>query len=246
VFGARAPSQAAAARRIHERRPSNAPCGALRLIGPRAAAPIVARSLASGVKRCTIVSVPPAPRHGRIEVVHGSMFAGKTEYMIARLRQERAAGKTVVAFKHAIDDRYDADHLVTHGGDHFDAIRASDALAIPGLCGQADVVAIDEGHFFKAALVPVVEQLAARGATVIVAGITYDIWGRAFDPMPQLIEMADEEVVRQAPCRVCGSPAPYNQRNTPVNTLHMVGGLDDYEPRCAEHFTPVSIPPEPR
>ena len=174
------------------------------------------------------------------------MFAGKTEHMIMRLRQERAAGKTVVAFKHAIDDRYDPDHLVTHGGDHFDAIRASSAQSIPDLCATADVVAIDEGHFFKAALIPVVQQLADLGKTVIVAGITYDIWGRPFEPMPQLIAMADEEVVRQAPCRVCGEPSPYNQRTTPVNTLHMVGGLSDYEPRCAEHFTPASMPPEER
>lgn len=174
------------------------------------------------------------------------MFAGKTEHLIARLRQERARGRTVIAFKHAIDDRYDADHLVTHRGDHFDAIRVSDAGEIPALCQRADVVAIDEGHFFEMALIAVVRQLVDRGVTVIVAGITYDIWGRPFEPMPQLVEIADEEIVCQAPCRVCGAPAPYNQRTTAVNTLHMVGGLEDYEPRCAQHFTPMSGQPEQR
>jgi thymidine kinase len=183
---------------------------------------------------------------GRVEVIHGSMFAGKTEHLIARLRQEAARGKTIKAFKHAIDDRYDPEHLVTHRGDRFDAARVTTAAAIPELCEGADVVAIDEGHFFKLALVPVVRQLVERGLTVIVAGITHDAWGRPFEPIPQLIELASEEIVCQAPCRVCGKPSPFTQRTTPVNTLHMVGGLDDYEPRCPEHFTPLPDPPEQR
>lgn len=174
------------------------------------------------------------------------MFSGKTEHLIARLRQEQADGKTVIAFKHSIDDRYDPDHLVTHRRDHFDALRVPDAAAILERSAGADVVAIDEGHFFKMALVPVVKELAARGATVLVAGITHDCWGRDFEPIPQLVELADEEVVLQAPCRVCGEPAPFTQRITSINTLHMVGGLDDYEPRCAEHFTPLPGPPEQR
>ncbi len=172
------------------------------------------------------------------------MFAGKTEYVISRLRQEKARGRTVVAFKHSIDDRYDADHLVTHRQDRFDALRAPDAEAIRRLCGNADVVAVDEGHFFKIELVPIVKDLLAQGKLVIVAGITYDVWGRPFDPMPQLMKIADDVVVFQAPCRVCGEPAPYNQRFTPINTLHMVGGLNDYEPRCPKHFTPLPNPPE--
>jgi thymidine kinase len=96
------------------------------------------------------------------------------------------------------------------------------------------------------ALLPVVQTLLDRGVTVIVAGISHDAWGRPFEPMPQLTALADETVVQQAPCRVCGQPSPYTQRMTAVNTLHMVGGLDDYEPRCAEHFTPLSGPPEQR
>ncbi len=183
---------------------------------------------------------------GRLEVVHGSMFSGKTEHMIARLRQEQAAGRDVRAFKHAIDDRYDPDHLVTHREDHFDARRVPHAEAILEHCQGADIVAIDEGHFFKKGLIPVVQELLERGATVIVAGISHDAWGRPFEPMPQLAEMADDEVICLAPCRVCGKPAPFTQRMSAVNTLHMVGGLDDYEPRCAEHFTPLPGPPEKR
>lgn len=180
---------------------------------------------------------------GRLEVVHGSMFGGKTEHVIARLRQERALGRTVKAFKHAIDNRYDPDHLVTHREDRFDAVRVSSAESIMAYCDGVDVVAIDEGHFFKMALVSVVRTLLDRGMTVIVAGITHDAWGRPFEPLPQLAEMADEEVVRQAPCRVCGEPSPFTQRMTPVDTLYMIGGLGEYEPRCAKHFTPLPGPP---
>jgi thymidine kinase len=173
------------------------------------------------------------------------MFAGKTEYLIARLRAEQARGRRVLAFKHAIDARYDADHLVTHNGDHFDAMRVSDAGAVLKHADQADVIAIDEGHFFKLPLVPVVQKLREQGKTVLVAGITHDSWGRPFEPFPQLTALADEEVLRQAPCRVCGEPAPYTQRMTPVNTEFMVGGLGDYEPRCAAHFTALPEPPKP-
>lgn len=179
-------------------------------------------------------------------MVHGSMFGGKTEYMIARLRQAASRGRRVRAFKHCIDDRYDPDHLVTHRHDRFDAIRAGDGDAILEHSQDADFVAIDEGHFFKNELLPVVRALLDRGVSVIVAGITHDAWGRPFEPMPQLAEMADAVVLKQAPCRVCGAPSPYTQRMTQVDTLHMVGGLDDYEPRCAAHFTPLAAPPETR
>lgn len=179
-------------------------------------------------------------------MVHGSMFAGKTEYVIARLRAEQARGRVVRAFKHAIDGRYDADHLVTHPGDRFEALRVPNAAAILEHVEHVDVVAIDEGHFFKRPLVPVVQALLQRGLTVLVAGITNDSWGRPFEPMPELAAMADEEVLRQAPCRVCGQPAPYTQRITPVNTQFMVGGAGDYEPRCAAHFVAQPGPPESR
>lgn len=186
------------------------------------------------------------PRTDRLEVVHGSMFGGKTEYMILRLREELAAGRRVRAFKHAIDDRYMPDHLVTHRQDRFEAVRVPSADAIPELCPGVEVVAVDEGHFFRMPLVPVVRSLLERGVTVIVTGITHDAWGRPFEPVPQLAAMADREVICRAPCTVCGTPAPYTQRLTPIDTLHMVGGLSDYEPRCREHFAPFPGPPEER
>jgi len=171
------------------------------------------------------------------------MFAGKTEHMIARLRQRQAQGKRVTAFKHSIDDRYDPNHLVTHRRDCFDAVRITDAAAILDLCGEAELVAIDEGHFFKSPLISVVQELADRGVDVLVAGITFDAWGREFEPIPQLARLADDEVVKRAPCRVCGEPSPFSQRITRIDDVHMVGGLDDYEPRCGAHFTPLPGPP---
>jgi thymidine kinase len=171
------------------------------------------------------------------------MFAGKTEHLIARLRAEQTRGRRVEAFKHTIDARYAPDQLVTHRGDHFAAIRVPDARLILDRADQVDVVAIDEGHFFKLPLVPVVEALKARGQTVLVAGITHDAWGRPFEPIPQLAAIADEVVLCQAPCRVCGQPSPYTQRMTQVNSEFMVGGVGDYEPRCAAHF--VALPGRP-
>jgi thymidine kinase len=174
------------------------------------------------------------------------MFAGKTEHLIARLRRAESEGLCVRAFKHAIDNRYDATHLVTHTQDRFDAVPIRDVASILDQAAGADLVAIDEGQFFKDALIPVVDELLRRGTSVIVAGISNDAWGRPFEPMPQLMEMADELITRQSPCRVCGRPSPYTQRMTSVNDLHMVGGVDDYEPRCAEHFEPLAGPPERR
>ena len=174
------------------------------------------------------------------------MFGGKTEHMIARLRGAQVRGDRVLAFKHCIDDRYVTDAIVTHPGERFDAVRVPDAASILDHADEADFIAIDEGHFFGLPLIDVVESLCARGKSVLVAGITHDAWGRPFDPMPQLCAIAQSEVIKQAPCRVCGEPAPYTQRMTQINTKHMVGGLSDYEPRCEAHFSPLATPPEVR
>lgn len=174
------------------------------------------------------------------------MFAGKTERVIRSLRLAAAGGRRVVAFKHRIDDRYDPDHLVTHRNDRFRAVRVSAAGEILDHSAEAEVVAIDEGQFFKMALVPVVEALLARGVDVIVAGISHDAWGRPFEPIPELSDLAADVVLCQAPCSVCGRPSPFTQRITPSDIQHMVGGCDDYEPRCVHHFEPLPGPPEAR
>ncbi len=174
------------------------------------------------------------------------MFSGKTRYMIGRLRRALAEGKLVRAFKHVIDDRYAPDHLVSHNDDRFEELRAGSAEAIVDLCNGAELVAIDEGQFFGTPLIGVSRKLLDDRVAVMVAGISNDAWGRPFDPMPQLAEMADEVITLEAPCSVCGAPSPYTQRMKQVNTQHMVGGLDEYEPRCAAHFEPLPGPPEQR
>jgi len=186
--------------------------------------------------------MPHAQPHGRLIVVRGSMFAGKTEKLIAWLREGLAAGQSVVAFKHAIDNRYDPDHLITHRRERFNATRVPDAAAIVRLAAGNARVAIDEGHFFKPELVEAVRDLLKAGTSVMVAGISNDAWGRPFEPMPQLAAIADEVIDCRSPCSVCGKPADYTQRLVPVTTPTMVGGLGEYEPRCAEHFTPLPSP----
>ena len=181
--------------------------------------------------------------HGRLEVIAGSMFSGKTERLIARLRDAQTRGLRVGAFKHRIDDRYDANHLITHTRDRFIAVRAPDASAIAGQCTDLDVVGIDEGHFFGRPLIETVQELIPAGKRVIVVGLENDAWGRPFVPMPQLMDLADEVLHMYAPCRVCGGQARYTQRMVPVGSPTMVGGIDEYEPRCHQHFEPVNDSP---
>ena len=188
----------------------------------------------------------PSKKKGSITVVTGSMFAGKTERLIAFLREAEKAGRRVRAFKHCIDNRYDATHLVTHRNESFPAVPVSDAAALMAQAEDADCIAIDEGQFFGLSLVDAVARLRAAGKSIIIAGIANDAWGRPFEPMPQLSAVADAVEVKQSPCSVCKKPAPYTQRMVPVHTPTMVGGLGEYEPRCAEHFTPLNGDPEKR
>src|SRR6185436_2580077 len=109
--------------------------------------------------------------------------------------------------------------------------------------GDAECVASDEGQFFKPVLVDVVRKLCEGGKHVMIACISHDAWGRPFDRMPQLAETADAVEAKLAPCRVCGKPAEFTQRMVPVTTPTMVGGLESYEPRCQDHFTPLEGSP---
>lgn len=175
------------------------------------------------------------------------MFSGKTERLIARLRAADREGRRVVAFKHKIDDRYDATHLITHTQDRFNAQRAHDAAAIENApdTAAAEVVGIDEAHFFGLPLVETARRLRAAGKRVIIVGIDNNAWGKPFTPLPQLAALADEVIQCTAPCRVCGKPARFSQRMVPVTSNLMVGGAESYEPRCDNCFTPLpGHPPE--
>ncbi len=180
---------------------------------------------------------------GRLEVICGCMFSGKSELLITRLQEAQRRGRRVAVFKHASDTRYDASDIVTHSHLRFQArpIERSDAC----LAAQddADVVAVDEAQFFDAGLPAVCRRLADMGKHVIVAGLDRDSWGLPFGPMPQVMAVADAVTWTTASCAVCGQPAEYTQRTAPLGET-MIGGADAYEPRCARCF--VAPPAELR
>lgn len=179
---------------------------------------------------------------GRIVVVCGCMFAGKTARLIHRLQTAADAGRRVVACKHRLDARYDPDRLVTHDGREFDAVAVSDGREIAALAAKADVLGIDEAQFFGRTLAGVCDGLARAGHDIIVAGIDNDAWGQPFPPLPELKTLANEVELLCAPCTKCGEPARYSQRMVPVREGFMVGGLSEYEPRCEACFKPLPAP----
>lgn len=188
---------------------------------------------------------PPPAGPGRLTVICGCMFSGKTARLITHLEAARAAGRRVLACKHRLDTRYDPAHLATHDGHSFAAVPVANATEFLRVATCAAVVGIDEAQFFGGALVSACETLRESGIAVIVAGIDHDAWGRPFPPLPELCRRADEVEWFHAPCTVCGRPAPYSQRMVPVVNNQMVGGPAEYEPRCSAHFTPLP-PPAPR
>src|SRR5262249_61718435 len=122
-------------------------------------------------------------------------------------------------------------------------LRAGEAADIEGTAADAEVVAIDEGLFFGRRLVEAVRRMVVAGKTVVIAGLEFDAWGRPFEPMPSLAAMADDVIVRTAPCRRCGRPAHYSQRLVAVTSNLLVGGGEAYEPRGEQWFEPIPGPP---
>lgn len=183
------------------------------------------------------------PNHpGRLKVICGCMFSGKTERLIARLLAARREGRLVVAFKHATDDRYSRRELVSHSRQHFVAEAVSSATEITARAGRAQVVAIDDGQFFDENLVAVCDRLRALGRRVIVAGLDRDCWSKPFHPIPEVAAIADEVVRTEAVCAGCGREATLTCRHTPIRAGHtMVGGPEAYEPRCAHCFRPPVV-----
>jgi thymidine kinase len=175
---------------------------------------------------------------GRLTVICGPMFAGKTTALIDRLRAAARAGQTVAVFKPARDARYDLHALCTHAGTKINASAVEHGALIPHAAGGTPVVAIDEAHFFGSDLIePVLALLAAR-KSVIIAGLERDHRGQPFDPMPRLLCEADEVIKLSGPCASCGRPAIHSQRLIDSPDRIVVGGAETYEPRCRECFTP--------
>lgn len=183
---------------------------------------------------------------GRVEVICGPMFSGKTEELIRRLRRAQIARQNVLVFKPAIDDRYDAVEIVSHSdlrlpSQPIDRAEQIDAYVQdrPGL----NVVGIDEAQFFDQSLIEIVERLADSGVRVVVAGLDQDYLGQPFGPIPKLLAVAEQITKQLAVCMVCGEPAGRSQRVHPeAHALSdggdqvLVGAQDSYEARCRRCF----------
>ncbi|HWS54558.1 MAG TPA: thymidine kinase [Pyrinomonadaceae bacterium] len=181
---------------------------------------------------------------GWIEVIAGSMFSGKSEELIRRLRRARIARLKVQVFKPEIDVRFSRDHIVSHSEMRHESDAVPTATEILERVGPAtDVVGIDEGQFFDNDLVDVVNTLAGRGLRVIVAGLDQDYRGRPWEPMPQLLAVAEYITKTHAICVRCGQPANYSQRIVEVEGRVVVGASDAYEARCRRCFVPHADAP---
>ncbi len=175
---------------------------------------------------------------GWIEVVCGCMFSGKTEELIRRLRRAQIAKQHVAVFKPRIDDRYSAEHIVSHSEQSLLSRVVDDAEEILTLGSASQVIGIDEGQFFRQNIVSVCESLANAGKRVIIAGLDQDFRGKPFEPMPQLLAVAEYITKTLAICMVCGNPADRTQRKTQSHDRVLVGAKDIYEARCRKCFVP--------
>ncbi|MFH1810066.1 MAG: thymidine kinase [Pseudomonadota bacterium] len=175
---------------------------------------------------------------GWIEVICGSMFSGKSEELIRRLRRAQIARQQVQAFKAAIDDRFDEEHIVSHSEQRLQSVPVhnSDEI-VDRLDPGAQVVGIDEVQFLDPGVVEVCEMLANRGVRVIVAGLDQDYRGKPFEPVPSLMAVAEYVTKVHAICVRCGNPANRSQRVVHNDERVVVGAAGTYEARCRRCFT---------
>lgn len=185
------------------------------------------------------------PHQGWIEVITGSMFSGKSEELIRRLRRAQIAKQRVQVFKPLIDNRYSADHVTSHSEMRMPSTAVESAAALLASVGaDTEVVGIDEAQFFDAQLPRVCGALADKGLRVIVAGLDKDYLGRPFEPMPVLMAVAEYVTKTHAICVVCGAPANHTQRLVVSGARVLVGAQGTYEARCRACFDP-SLAGEP-
>lgn len=178
---------------------------------------------------------------GWIEVIAGCMFSGKTEELIRRIRRAEIAKQKVAIFKPKIDNRYSSDHIVSHSDAKLLSTAVQRSSEILTLAHDAQVVGIDEAQFFDMEIVEVAEKLANDGKRVIIAGLDQDFRGKPFEPIPQLLAVAEYITKTLAICVVCGNPADRTQRTTAANERVLVGAKDAYEARCRRCFEPPKL-----
>jgi thymidine kinase len=196
-------------------------------------------------------SPPSQHRTGWIEIVCGSMFSGKTEELLRRIKRARLARQSVLLFKPRVDNRYDEVKVVSHEGLNADALPVASAEELLGLAAAAAatatatgpapglaVVGIDEVQFFDEPIVDVADALASRGVRVIAAGLDQDWRGRPFGPMPALLSIAEYVTKLHAVCARCGGAATRSQRLVAAEGQLFVGGAAEYEARCRACFVP--------
>lgn len=176
---------------------------------------------------------------GRIEVVCGSMFSGKSEELLRRLKRARIAKKKYQLFKPAIDDRYSDTEVVSHSGERLECQVLQNAFQISDLLDEdTEIVAFDEAQFFDTTLITTVISLADMGHRVIVAGLDMDSRGKPFGPMPHLLAVAEEVLKLTAVCEVCGEPATHTYRTADEEKEQvLVGAGEHYQARCRDHWS---------
>jgi thymidine kinase len=174
------------------------------------------------------------PRHaGWIEVICGSMFSGKTEELIRRVKRAQIARLKVQCFKPSIDNRYSKDHVMSHDASKMQSIPVEKSWHIlERLDDNTRVVAVDEVQFFDESVVEVCQKMANRGIRVLVAGLDMDYRGQPFEPMPRLLAVAEYVTKLSAICIACGGPASRTQRLVSTEERVVVGSHESYEARC--------------
>jgi thymidine kinase len=179
-------------------------------------------------------------QHGWIEVVCGSMFSGKTEELIRRLKRAEFASQKILLVKPQIDDRYHKKNVVSHQGSSFEALTVNNAAEILEIWKKEKVVAIDEAQFFDEGLVDVCNQLAKKGVRVIIAGLDMDFKGVPFGPMPQLLCIAEYVTKVHAICVSCGNLAQFSHRTVEDKEQVLVGAVEQYKPLCRSCYNKIA------
>jgi thymidine kinase len=175
-------------------------------------------------------------RRGWIEVICGSMFSGKTEELIRRLKRAKIANLRVEIFKPVIDTRYDESNIISHDSNAIHSTPIDMSQKILLLAQEVDVVGIDEAQFFDAEIMHVCQQLALKGIRVIVAGLDMDYKGKPFGQMPHLLAIADYITKLHAICVRCGNMASFSHRTIDKGGQFLLGEKNEYEPLCRQHY----------
>lgn len=179
------------------------------------------------------------PSHaGWIEVICGGMFSGKTEELIRRANRATIAGQKVIVVKPEVDKRYSEDQVVSHNQNKMESIVVGSADQILLLTSEAKVICIDEAQFFDNGLIDVVNELANQGKRVIIAGLDMDFQGRPFEPIPQLLAIAEFITKLHAICVESGSMASFSERSVSEKDQVLLGAKESYQPKSRAFFKP--------